>query len=271
MKVAAVQMVSGPDVGDNLRMARDLVKQAQDGGAELALLPEYFSSMGLDERDKLGQAEAYGAGRVQEFLARTAQESGLWIVGGSLPLRGAGPDRVRNSSLAFSPSGNCVARYDKVHLFRLSHGQEQFDEARTIEPGGEAVQFTLTDRSGRAWCVGLSICYDLRFPELYRLHANAGADLLLVPAAFTFTTGQAHWELLLRARAVENQAYLLASAQGGVHPSGRRTWGHSMALDPWGLILGQRPGGVGLVIAEVTRERLHTIRERLPALAHRQF
>ena len=269
MKVAALQMVSGPRVPDNLIVARELLERAAAGGAELAVLPEYFSAMGLHERDKLGHAEHPGDGPVQAFLARTAQELGLWIVGGTLPLACSDQERVRNTSLAFSPQGECVARYDKVHLFRLARGEEQIDESRTIQPGGAPVQFILTDRSGRDWCVGLSICYDLRFPEFYRLQAEAGADLLLVPAAFTWTTGSAHWEVLLRARAIENQAFVLAAAQGGQHENGRRTWGQSLIADPWGKVLDSLPEGIGVVCADADPVRLDEVRRQLPALEHR--
>jgi nitrilase len=162
-----------------------------------------------------------------------------------------------------------VARYDKIHLFRFDHGHEHFDEGATIEPGATPVQFRLPSRSGRTWCVGLSVCYDLRFPELYRRHAQAGADLLLVPSAFTYTTGQAHWELLLRARAVENQAYVLAPAQGGAHETGRRTWGHSMLVDPWGGVLAVQPQEAGVVAGVLDGERLRQVRQQLPALEHR--
>lgn len=271
MKIAALQMVSGPRVPDNLATARALLERAAAGGAELAVLPEYFSAMGLRERDKVGHAEQPGDGTVQAFLARAAQELGLWIVGGTLPLACSDPERVRNSSLAFSPQGECVARYDKVHLFRLAHGDEQIDESRTIEPGGAPVQMHLTDRSGRDWCVGLSICYDLRFPEFYRLHAQAGADLLVVPAAFTWTTGSAHWEVLLRARAIENQAFVLAAAQGGRHENGRRTWGQSLVADPWGKVLEALPDGAGMVLADADPARLDEVRRQLPALSHRVF
>lgn len=271
MKVAALQMVSGPRVPDNLATARALLETAAVGGAELAVLPEYFSAMGLSERDKLGHAERPGDGPVQAFLARAAEELGLWIVGGTLPLVCSDPGRVRNSSLAFSPQGECVARYDKVHLFRLAHGDEQIDESRTIEPGAAPVQFTLTDRSGRAWCVGLSVCYDLRFPEFYRLHAAAGADLLVVPAAFTWTTGSAHWEVLLRTRAIENQAFVAAAAQGGRHENGRRTWGQSVVVDPWGKLLDELAEGAGVVLANADPERLAEVRRQIPALSHRVF
>ena len=271
MKIAALQMVSGPRVAGNLAIARELLERAASGGAELAVLPEYFSLLGLRERDKLAHAELPGDGPVQTFLAHAARELGLWIVGGTLPLACSDPGRVRNSSLAFSPQGLCVARYDKVHLFRLAHGDEQIDEGRTIEPGDAPAQLHLTDRNGRPWCVGLSVCYDLRFPEFYRLHAAAGADLLVVPAAFTWTTGSAHWEVLLRARAIENQAFVVAAAQGGRHENGRRTWGQSLIADPWGQVLDALPEGVGLVLADADPRRMEEVRQQLPALSHRVF
>jgi len=267
MQVAAVQMVSGVAREDNLAQARQLLEQAARAGAELAVLPEYFSAMGLRDTDKLALAEAPGDGPVQRFLAQAARELGLWIVGGTVPLASAEAARVHNSSLVYDPAGACVARYDKIHLFRLDNGREQFDEARTIAPGGLPVGFDLAARDGRTWRVGLSVCYDLRFAELYRRHA--GADLLLVPSAFTYTTGQAHWELLLRARAVENLAYVLAPAQGGTHENGRRTWGHSMLVDPWGAVQALRAEGAGLVLGELDPERLRQVRTQLPALQHR--
>ncbi len=270
MKAAALQMTSSPSVPANLRQARALLEQAARAGAELAALPEYFSGMGLHERDKLACAETFGDGPVQQFLAQAARELRLWIVGGTLPLAAGTPDRVRNSSLVYAPDGRCVARYDKMHLFCFENGAEQFDEARTIEPGDQPVRFTLDAADGRRWQVGLSVCYDLRFAELYREHARAGCDLLLVPSAFTHTTGQAHWEVLLRARAIENLAFVLAPAQGGTHDNGRRTWGHSMAVDPWGQVLAQRDaGGPGMVLAELDGARLDTARRQLPALEHR--
>ena len=272
MKVAALQMVSSPHVADNLAQARTLLEQAAQLGAELAVLPEYFSTMGMRDSDKLALAEAFGHGAAQDFLSRSARELGLWIVGGTLPLgctESGDAERVRNSSLVYSPAGECVARYDKIHLFRFDNGREHYDEGNTIEAGAAPVQFDLSDSSGHTWRVGLSVCYDLRFPELYRQHARAGADLLLVPSAFTYTTGQAHWELLLRARAVENQAYVLASGQGGVHDNGRHTWGHSMAIDPWGKVLAVQAQGAGVVLSDITTERVQQVRRQLPALQHR--
>jgi len=266
MKVAAVQMVSGQDVAANVQAAERALSEAADQGAELALLPEYFCLLGRSERDKLAVAEQPGQGPIQDSLSRLAQRLGLWIVGGTLPLATANPEQVRNSSLVFNPAGEQVARYDKIHLFRFSQGGESYDESRTLERGHEVAGFDLPSRDGHTWRVGLSVCYDLRFPELYR---QQQADLLLVPSAFTHTTGQAHWEVLLRARAIENLAFVAAAAQGGVHDNGRRTWGHSMLVDPWGQLLGQHREGPGLVLAELAPERLVAVRAQLPALTHR--
>ena len=272
MKVAAIQMVSSPHLADNLAQARQLLEQAATLGAELAVLPEYFSTMGLRDSDKLALAEPFGHGPAQDFLSAAARELGLWLVGGTLPLtctESGDAQRVRNTSLVYAPSGECVARYDKIHLFRFDNGREHYDEGNTIEAGSAPVQFQLPARDGHRWCIGLSVCYDLRFPELYCQHTHAGADLLLVPSAFTYTTGQAHWELLLRARAVENQAYVLAAAQGGLHENGRHTWGHSLAIDPWGEVLAVQAQGTGVVLSELQATRLEQVRKQLPALQHR--
>ena len=273
MKVAALQMVSGTDLQANLDCARGLLRAAAREGAELALLPEYFCLLGQRDADKLAIQEPLGEGPIQRFLAEAARESGVWIVGGTLPISAesdaGNADRVYNSTLVFSPVGQCVARYDKIHLFRFDSGQESYDESRVLLPGAEPVSFELASRDGHRWRVGLSVCYDLRFPELYRAYARAGADLLLVPSAFTHTTGQAHWEILLRARAIENLAFVAAAAQGGLHENQRRTWGHSMLVDPWGTVLAERAEGAGLVLADLAIGALQSCRARLPALEHR--
>ena len=264
MKIAAVQMVSGPDVAVNLATARRLLENAARRGARLAALPEYFCLMGMQDSDKLALAEADGSGPIQAMLATAARELGLWLIGGTLPIRSATGERVRNTTLVFSPAGERVARYDKIHLFAFDNGREAYDEARVLEPGSQPTAF-----DAESLRVGLSVCYDLRFPELYR--AYNPCDLLAVPAAFTYTTGQAHWELLLRARAVENQCYVVAPAQGGKHENGRRTWGHSMVVDPWGEVLAVLPEGEGVVVADADPARLAQVRQQLPALAHRKL
>lgn len=266
MRVAAIQMVSSADVQANLAAARQLLEEAAAGGAELAVLPEYFWLLGFRDTDKLPLAEQPGSGLMQDFLVGCAKEFKIWIAGGTLPLATGNPARVSNTTLVYRPSGECVARYDKIHLFRFDNGRESYDESRVLDAGSEPVVFELPSVDGQTWRVGLSICYDLRFPELYRA---LKADLLLVPSAFTFTTGQAHWEVLLRARAIENLAYVLASAQGGEHDNGRRTWGHSMVVSPWGQILAQREAGAGVVMADIDKAGMEADRTRLPALGHR--
>jgi nitrilase len=270
MKIAAVQMVSTPDLQVNLASARRLIDQAAAQGAQLVSLPEYFCLMGRQDSDKLAIAEDGGdlAAPMQAMLSRAAREHGLWLIGGTLPLRTPDPSRVRNSCLVFGPDGTQAARYDKIHLFRFNNGSEAYDEGSVLERGDTPVALQTGPLR-----VGLSVCYDLRFPELYRALSFApGAapcDLLSVPAAFTYTTGQAHWELLLRARAVENQCYVIAAAQGGTHANGRRTWGHSMIVDPWGHVLSVLPEGEGVVLAEVDAARIKEVRTQLPALTHR--
>ncbi|HET9976640.1 MAG TPA: carbon-nitrogen hydrolase family protein [Burkholderiaceae bacterium] len=264
MRIAALQTVSTPDVDRNLDAAARLIGEAAREGAALVALPEYFCLMGRRDSDKLTVAEAPGAGPIQDFLAAQARAHGLWLIGGTLPLRTGTPDRVRNACCVFAPDGTLAARYDKIHLFRFETERESFDEARVLEAGAQPVALQAGPLR-----VGLSICYDLRFPELYRALCTPPCDVLSVPSAFTHTTGRAHWELLLRARAVENQAYVLAPAQGGTHENGRRTWGHSMIVDPWGEVLAVRPEGEGVVVAEVDAARLAQVRRQLPALAHR--
>ncbi|QIL42787.1 carbon-nitrogen hydrolase family protein [Acidovorax sp. HDW3] len=269
MKVAAIQMVSGLQPNTNQRQALQLLEQARDAGAELAVLPEYFAEMGADDAARLRTAEPLGCGPVQDFLAETAQRLGLWLVGGTLALQTDCAAQVSNSTLVFDPSGQRVARYDKMHCFAFDNGRERYDEARVVRAGRQPVTLDITARSGRRWRLGLSVCYDLRFPELYRQLSLAGAELLLVPSAFTYTTGQAHWDCLLRARAIENQAYVLAPAQGGQHANGRRTWGHSLLCDPWGEVLAQRVEGAGLVLGTLDAQLLARVRQQLPALEHR--
>ena len=269
MKIAALQMVSGLNVAANLAQARSLMQQAAALGAELVVLPEYFCGMGARDTDKLAYREAFGNGPIQDFMARAAAELGLWVVAGTLPLEADDAQHVLNSSLVYSPQGRCVARYDKIHLFRFDNGVESYDESRVLDHGTEPTRFALPSQDGHLWQVGLSVCYDLRFAELYRGYARGGVDLLLVPSAFTHTTGQAHWEILLRARAIENLAYVGAAAQGGEHPNGRRTWGQSMVVDPWGEILGQHAQGAAVVCAELSPHTLLSRRSQLPALQHR--
>jgi nitrilase len=263
-RLAAIQMVSGPRVADNLAAAGRLVAEAVAQGAELVVLPEYFPIIGAADADRLQARERFGAGQVQSWLAESARTHGIWLVAGSIPLAATAADKMRNASLVFDPFGACVARYDKVHLFGFAQGDESYDEASFIEPGTQPV--AVDTPFGR---IALSICYDLRFPELYR--SLGPVDLILVPAAFTETTGRAHWEVLLRARAIENQCYVLAAGQGGRHENGRLTHGNSMIIDPWGEILDRKVKGPGIAIADLDHERIADIRGRLPALAHRKL
>ena len=285
MRIAALQMVSSPRVEHNLATAGRLIAQAAGAGARWVALPEYFCLMGHSDRDKLAIAEAPGAGPIQQMLSDAARRHGVWVVGGTLPIRSDDAEHVFNACCVYGPDGALAARYDKIHLFCFDNGRERYDEGRVLRAGSEPVAFSgsLPDtsapppdaRSPAPLRVGLSICYDLRFPELYRaLMAMPGqppCDLIAVPAAFTHTTGQAHWELLLRARAVENQCYVIAAAQGGLHENGRRTWGHSMVIDPWGEVIAVLAEGEGVVLAELDLERLAAVRTQLPALTHRRI
>jgi predicted amidohydrolase len=263
MRVGAVQMVSGGDVAQNLAQAEPLIARAVGEGARLVVLPEYFGILGARASDKLAVRETDGEGPQQAFLARLARTHRIHLVGGSVPLATGDPHRVRSALLVYGPDGERVARYDKIHLFAFDRGDESYDERRTIEPGREPAAF-----DAACGTVALSICYDLRFPELYRRFLDLA--LILAPSAFTATTGGAHWHLLLRTRAVENQCYVLAAAQAGAHPNGRRTYGHSMLVDPWGRIIAERAEeGPGIVIGDVDPERIAEVRAQLPALAHR--
>lgn len=263
-KIAAVQMVSTPIVSENFAAARRLVAHAAQQGARLVLLPEYWSLMGMHEADKVGLAEQHDGGPIQQCMADLAREHHIWLIGGTLPMIASAPDKVMNTMMVYGPDGERTMRYDKIHLFSFTKGDESYDEARTIVAGAEVATFEAP--FGR---VGLSVCYDLRFPELYR--AMGDCNLIVVPAAFTYTTGQAHWEILLRARAIENQCYVLAAAQGGRHPNGRRTWGHSMLIDPWGDIKAVLAEGEGVVLGDIEPHRLERVRDSLPALKHRRL
>ena len=261
-RIAAVQMASGPSVEGNLNEARRLIEIAVERGAKLVALPEYFAIMGMREHDKVTIREEQGKGPIQEFLSATAKQYKTWLVGGSVPLASSAATKVRNSCLVFDDKGKLAARYDKIHLFGFKMGEENYSEERTIEPGRDVI--TVDSPVGR---LGLSICYDLRFPELYR--AMKDVDIILVPSAFTETTGKAHWETLIRARAIENLAYVLAPAQGGYHLNGRETHGDSMIVDPWGVVLDRLPRGSGVVIGGVNLDHLRRLRQSLPALQHR--
>jgi nitrilase len=267
MKAALLQMVSVTDMPTNLDAAERLLAQAAQAGAELAVLPEYFCLMGRHDNDKLAIAERFGEGVMQTRLAHMAQQHGIHLVAGTMPLAIDGDDQhVRNACLVFSPQGECIARYDKIHLFYFDNGQERYDEAAVLQAGDTPVCFDLPSKDGHTWRIGLSVCFDVRFPSHYQQLRAMGAELLLVPSAFTHTTGSAHWEVLLRARALDTLAWVGAAAQGGVHENGRQTWGHSMWVDPWGRVQAVQPTGEGCVIAELDIAALHQRRLQLPAV-----
>lgn len=265
-RVAAIQTVSGDDVAVNLAHAAPLIADAVRQGARLVVLPEYFGVFGAKATAKVIVREADGEGPQQAFLSKMAREHGVYVVGGSVPLACDDPGRVRSACLVYGPDGTRVARYDKIHLFAFSRGEERYDEGRTIEAGDTPVAIDLP--CGRT---ALSICYDLRFPELYRALSARGAVVLTVPSAFTLATGKDHWEVLLRARAIENQAYVLAPAQGGRHPGDRLTYGHALIADPWGLVVARASEGEGVAVAEMDPSLLDRVRGRLPALKHRRL
>lgn len=261
-KVAAIQMASGPNVAGNLSEARRLIAKAAEQGARLVVLPEFFAIMGLGEHDKIAVCEQSGHGPIQTFLSETARQYKIWLVGGSIPLAASSPDKVLNTCLVFDESGKQVARYDKIHLFNLELGNESYNESKTIEPGDQVV--VVDSPFGR---IGLAICYDLRFPEIFR--GMKDVDIIVLPSAFTETTGKMHWEVLVRARAIENLAYVIAAAQGGYHVNGRETHGNSMVVDPWGRVLDRLPRGSGVVLGDVNPSYQVSLRSSLPALAHR--
>ena len=268
LNMASIQMVSTPNLNENLEVAARLTKAAADSGAQLAVLPEYFCLMGLKDTDKVNAREAAGSGPIQERLAAMAQESNIFLVAGTIPLEAKESNKVLNTSLVFDPVGKQIARYDKIHLFGFQTETERYEESETIAAGSQPGQFAIR-LNEVDWRFGLSICYDLRFPELYR--SLGQVDCHIIPAAFTYTTGKDHWEILLRARAIENQCYVLASAQGGIHLNQRRTWGESMLIDPWGGILSQLPEGEGFIQGTLSKDKLKEVRSKLPALKHRKL
>ena len=263
-RVAAVQTVSTGDVAENLRAVEPLIADAVRRHARLVVLPEYFGVLGARATDKVAVRETDGRGPQQDFLSRLAREHRIWLAGGTVPIAIDDATRVRSALLVFGPDGQRIARYDKMHLFAFHQGEEHYDEGRTIEPGVEPASFEAP--CGR---VALSVCYDLRFPELYRRFRDLAA--ILVPSAFTAVTGAAHWHVLLRARAIENQCYVVAAAQGGLHPNGRRTYGHSVIIDPWGRVVAELDEGTGVIVADIDPERIAQVRRELPALEHRRL
>ena len=265
-RVAAIQMASGPNIDANLNEAARSIQAAAAAGAKLIVLPENFALMGNTEQDNIKNAEQEGKGKIQDFLVEQSAKNSIWLVGGSLPMKGKNADKVRAACLVFNDKGERVARYDKIHLFdvEILDSNENYTESRTIEPGEDTVVFD--SPFGK---VGIAICYDLRFPELFRNLLNKGAEIFVVPSAFTAITGRAHWETIVRARAIENLSYVVAAAQGGYHVNGRETYGDSMIVDPWGTVLDRLPSGSGFVIADVDQNRLENIRRHFPAIDHR--
>ena len=268
LKIAAIQMVSSASLQANLETADRLIQAAAQDEAQVVVLPEYFCIMGLKDTDKVNIRETFGSGPIQAKLADLAKANGIYLIAGTIPLEAKDPNKVLNTTLVFGPDGQRVARYDKIHLFGFQTNTERYQESETIE-AGEIPGIVKISANNTEWTLGLSICYDLRFPELYR--ALGQVDCHIIPAAFTYTTGKDHWEILLRARAIENQCYVLASAQGGIHQNQRRTWGNSMLIDPWGSILSSLSEGEGFISGVLSKEKLNEVRSKLPALAHRKL
>ncbi len=267
-KCAAIQLASSPNIRSNLIAAEHLIEEAAKAGAKLIALPENFALMGDHELDKVKVREKDGSGLIQDFLANVAKKYNLWVVGGTIPIAAEQPNKVRAACLVYNDQGERVGRYDKIHLFDVAvpGTDEVYRESDTIEAGSDSL--VLTTPFGK---LGIAVCYDLRFPEFFRNMSKQGVDVIVVPSAFTAKTGAAHWELLLRARAVENLCYIIAPNQGGFHLNGRRTYGHSMIIDPWGVILDCYKTGSGFVCADIDAEHLQKVRESFPALQHRRF
>jgi len=266
--VAAIQMASGPNVKANLEEAEKLIKTAVQQDAELIVLPENFAIMGLTEMDKVAIAETAGEGPIQQFLSQQASKHGVWIVGGTIPVEASVTGKVYSASLLYNDSGDMIARYDKIHLFDvlLEDSNESYTESETIESGDDVV--VVDTPFGK---LGMAVCYDLRFPELFRAMADVGMEICVLPSAFTNLTGRAHWESLLRARAIENLCYMVAPDQGGYHKNGRETYGDSMIIDPWGIVLNRLPHGTGVVVSDIDLEKLRKTRQNFPALQHKRL
>lgn len=264
--MAAIQMASGPQVQANLMEAGRLIKEAAGRGARLVVLPETFAIMGVHETDRVKIAEEYGNGPIQSFMIQQAKKFGVWIVAGTIPIRSEDPERAYATSILYDDKGEVAARYDKIHLFDvvLSESQEVYTESDTTFPGKEPV--IVDTPFGR---IGMSVCYDLRFPELYRRLSEKGAQILMIPSSFTALTGKAHWEPLLRARAIENLCYVIAPGQGGYHVNGRTTHGHSMIIDYWGRVRGVLESGAGVVVTDIDLASLEKTRSTFPVLSHR--
>ncbi|MEI8076336.1 MAG: carbon-nitrogen hydrolase family protein [Betaproteobacteria bacterium] len=268
LQIASIQMISTPVLQENLDTANRLIEQAAKTGAQLVVLPEYFCLMGLKDTDKVLARETLGSGPIQEQLAAMAKANDIYLVAGTIPLEAQSTSKVLNTTLVFNPQGERIGRYDKIHLFGFQTATERYEESETIEAGNTPSVLSIKINH-EEWRFGLSICYDLRFPELYR--SLGEVDCHIIPAAFTYTTGKDHWEILLRARAIENQCYVLSSAQGGTHINQRRTWGNSMLIDPWGAVLANLPEGEGFISGVLSKDKLNEVRSKLPALKHRKL
>lgn len=265
--IAAIQMNSTADLHENLLQAKKLIAEAAQKGAQLAVLPENFALMGKHEEDKLKIKENFGGGVIQDFLAAQAIQNKIWIVGGTIPINSTNPDKVYATCLIYNTHGECVARYDKIHLFdvNVSSKNEIYEESRSITPGDKII--VIPTPMGK---LGVAICYDIRFPELLRAMHAQHVEIIALPTAFTKTTGQAHWEILTRARAIENLCYFVGACQTGIHANGRQTYGHSVIIDPWGKVLAELTDGVGVITSAIDLKQLHELRQRFPALQHKK-
>jgi nitrilase len=265
---AAIQMASSPNVGSNLLEAGRLIAEAVKAGAKLVALPENFAIMGLHELDKVKVREEEGSGPIQDFLSETAKKHAVWIVAGTIPLVAISDNKVRAACLIYNDKGECIERYDKIHLFDVSVPEtgEEYRESDSIEQGDAPI--VVETPFGK---IGIAICYDIRFPEFVRMMLKRGAEIIITPSAFTAETGAAHWEVLLRARAIENLCYIIAPNQGGFHLNGRKTFGHSMVIDPWGVVMDCYKTGAGFASADIDIEKLEKVRTSFPVLTHRQF